>query len=97
MCGTGGEPLAHSKSPMLVSKITRLEVRDSKSINRKSIKDNPDKIDPKEDIVLYNTWVSAKSEYRRGIPFRPRKCCGRKVMLTPTNMLINWILNKREL
>ena len=36
---------------------------------------------------------SGKSEYRRGIPFKPKKCWGKKVILTPKNININCVFN----
>lgn len=42
--------------------------------------------DPMEDIMFHNENESGKSEYRRGIPFSPRKCWGKKVRFTPINM-----------
>ena len=42
--------------------------------------------DPKEEITFQVVKESGQSEYRRGIPFNPKKCCGKKVMFTPTNI-----------
>jgi len=30
--------------------------------------------DPKEEIIFHSVYGSGKSEYRRGIPLRPKKC-----------------------
>lgn len=49
-------------------------------------------VDPIEDKVFHRVNASGKSEYRRGMPDRPRKCCGKNVMLTPVNMTQNWAL-----
>ena len=49
--------------------------------------------DPKEEIIFHSVYGSGKSEYRRGIPLRPKKCWGKKVIFTPKNMEKNWIFN----
>lgn len=28
------------------------------------------------------------------MPFKPRKCCGKNVKLTPKNIIINWALSQ---
>lgn len=49
-------------------------------------------VEPIEEIVFHRAKASGKSEYRRGIPDRPKKCCGKNVMLTPRNITQNWVL-----
>jgi hypothetical protein len=44
-------------------------------------------IAPKEETKFQNKKASGKSEYRRGIPLRPKKCCGKKVRFTPKNII----------
>lgn len=39
--------------------------------------------DPIDEIKFHIYIESKKSEYRRGIPIKPRKCCGKKVKFTP--------------
>ena len=50
-------------------------------------------MDPKDLIKLKLKKQSGYSEYRRGNPFKPKKCCGKKVRLTPINIIINWLFN----
>lgn len=49
--------------------------------------------DPKEENKFHNENPSGKSEYRRGNPFKPRKCWGKKVIFTPTNINKKWTFN----
>lgn len=42
--------------------------------------------DPKLEILFQNKYKSGYCTYRRGIPIRPRKCCGKNVRLTPTKV-----------
>ena len=42
--------------------------------------------EPKELTMFHPAKESGKSEYRRGIPANPKKCCGKKVKLTPINI-----------
>ena len=46
-------------------------------------------IDPKDEIVFHVEKLSLQSEYRRGIPFSPKKCWGKNVIFTPVNIEIN--------
>lgn len=46
-------------------------------------------VDPIDEIVFHNVKASGKSEYRRGIPDRPKKCCGKNVIFTPMNITQN--------
>lgn len=46
-------------------------------------------VDPIEDSVFHMVKASGKSEYRRGMPDRPKKCCGKNVMFTPVNITQN--------
>lgn len=48
---------------------------------------------PIEEIVFHAVYASGQSEYRRGIPFKPKKCWGKKVRLTPKNIVKNWIFS----
>ena len=57
------------------------------------ITDRNEMNEPKEETIFHGVKASGKSEYRRGIPFNPRKCWGKNVMLTPTNMQANWVFN----
>lgn len=41
--------------------------------------------------MFHSAKASGKSEYRRGIPDSPKKCCGKKVMFTPVNITQNWV------
>jgi len=51
-----------------------------------------DIIDPIDEIIFQVLKALGKSEYRRGIPFNPKKCWGKNVIFTPMNMVENWIL-----
>lgn len=46
-------------------------------------------VEPIDEIVFHRVKASGKSEYRRGIPESPKKCCGKNVMLTPRNITQN--------
>jgi len=46
-------------------------------------------VDPIDETVFHSVKASGKSEYRRGMPDRPRKCWGKKVILTPMNITQN--------
>lgn len=48
-------------------------------------------VDPIDETVFHSVKASGKSEYRRGMPDSPRKCCGKNVMLTPINITQNWV------
>lgn len=50
-------------------------------------------IDPMEETIFHEINASGQSEYRRGIPFNPKKCWGKKVRFTPINIVIKWIFN----
>jgi len=54
-----------------------------------------DVIDPNDEMKFHNKNESGKSEYRRGIPDSPKKCCGKKVKFTPKNLIKNWIFNNK--
>jgi hypothetical protein len=45
--------------------------------------------DPTLATTFHSRKVSGKSEYRRGIPAKPKKCMGKKVKLTPKNIVKN--------
>lgn len=42
--------------------------------------------EPIDEMVFHVIYVSAQSEQHCGVPDRPRKCCGKKVLFTPTNI-----------
>jgi len=46
-------------------------------------------IEPPLATTFHRVYESGYSEYRRGIPASPRKCMGKKVKLTPTNITPN--------
>jgi len=48
---------------------------------------------PIEDTMFHRENASGKSEYRRGIPFNPKKCWGKNVRFTPKNIVKNCILS----
>lgn len=48
-------------------------------------------VDPIDDTVFHRVKASGKSEYRRGMPERPRKCCGKNVIFTPINITQNCV------
>ena len=43
--------------------------------------------EPEELTMFHAAMESGKSEYRRGMPCNPKKCWGKKVRLTPMNMM----------
>jgi len=59
----------------------------SKIIIKKKIIARREIVAPAEETRFQVVNESGKSEYRRGIPARPRKCWGKKVKFTPTNMI----------
>merc|ERR1711972_610614 len=71
----------------------RCLTRASHKINRKYNTDTTEIIDPILATTFHNMNLSGESEYRRGIPAKPRKCIGKKVKLTPINIVKNWIFN----
>jgi hypothetical protein len=50
--------------------------------------------EPKVAILFHAEYESGKSGIRRGIPAKPRKCIGKKVIFTPINVVQKWILPK---
>ena len=62
-------------------------------MNKKNITDTVEIIDPTLENTFQYINLSGKSEYRRGIPANPKKCIGKNVILTPTNIIKNWIFN----
>ena len=48
---------------------------------------------PKLDIKFHGENASGQSEYRRGRPFSPIKCWGKKVMFTPKSIKKNCVLD----
>lgn len=63
----------------------------SQTINRDINTATSEMVEPIDEIVFHRVKASGKSEYRRGIPESPRKCCGKNVMFTPTNITQNWV------
>jgi len=51
-------------------------------------------IEPKELTAFQPAKASGKSLYLLGNPDNPKKCCGKKVTLTPINIVQKWILPK---
>lgn len=72
--------------------VLRLHVRASHTINRDINTATSEMVDPIDEMVFHRVKASGKSEYRRGMPDKPRKCCGKNVMLTPRNITQNWVL-----
>lgn len=89
----GGEPKNHSTCVFFPRGIwiSRLLVSASHTMNRDISTATIEMVDPMDDIVFHRVKASGKSEYRRGIPDNPRKCCGKNVILTPTNITQNWV------
>jgi len=50
-------------------------------------------IAPIDEIEFHNINWSENIIYRRGIPFNPKKCWGKNVILIDTNKLIKLIFN----
>jgi len=48
-------------------------------------------IEPKELTAFQPAKASGKSLYLLGNPDKPKKCCGKNVMLTPINIVQKWI------
>ena len=46
-------------------------------------------VDPIDEIIFHAVQASGQSEYRRGIPDNPRKCCGKNATFTPANITAN--------
>ena len=53
--------------------------------------------EPTEEIMFHFEKKSGLSEYRRGIPLNPKKCCGKKVIFTPMKVIKNCLFVKTEL
>ena len=49
-------------------------------------------IAPIEEILFHKIKKSEKIIYRRGIPFKPKKCCGKNVILVDTIILKKLII-----
>jgi hypothetical protein len=43
--------------------------------------------EPKVAILFHAEYESGKSGIRRGIPAKPKKCIGKKVIFTPTKVV----------
>lgn len=63
----------------------------SHTINRDITTATREIADPIDETVFHKVKASGKSEYRRGIPDNPRKCCGKNVIFTPANITQNWV------
>lgn len=70
----------------------RLYVSASHTIKRDMSTAIREMVEPIDEIVFHRVNASGKSEYRRGIPDSPKKCCGKNVMFTPRNITQNWVL-----
>lgn len=70
---------------------SRLHVSASHTINKDISTATIEIVDPIEDSVFHSAKASGKSEYRRGMPDSPKKCCGKKVIFTPVNITQNWV------
>lgn len=46
-----------------------------------------------DDAIFHLVNASGYSEYRRGMPFNPKKCWGKKVMFTPRNIIKNCLFS----
>ena len=73
-------------------KTSRLDANASQMMKTISITAVREMNEPIDEIVFHIVYASGESEYRRGMPDSPRKCCGKKVILTPTNIIAKWIL-----
>lgn len=67
----------------------RLYVSASQTINRDIRTATIEIVDPIDEMVFHRVKASGKSEYRRGMPDNPKKCCGKNVILTPKNIIQN--------
>lgn len=76
-----------------ITKINRLVNKDSKKIRIRNIIDIDEIKEPKDLRILKLKKQSGYSEYRRGKPFNPKKCWGKKVKFTPMNIIKNWLFN----
>jgi len=54
---------------------------------QKKTAEKADKYLPYDETAFHPLKQSGKSGIRRGIPLRPKKCCGKKVMFTPINVV----------
>lgn len=63
----------------------------SHTMNRDMKTATSEMVEPIDEIVFHKVKASGKSEYRRGIPESPKKCCGKNVILTPKNITQNWV------
>lgn len=83
---TGCENFHSTEVKKFEERYFREDKKDSKDKTIKKKTDTVERTDPIEEIVFQTPKKSGKSEYRRGIPLNPKKCCGKKVILTPTNI-----------
>ena len=58
-------------------------------MNRNIITLTNEIVDPIDEMMFHAVQATGQSEYRRGMPTMPRKCCGKNVRLIPTNITAN--------
>lgn len=51
-------------------------------------------VDPRDEILFQKIIKSEKIIYRRGIPFNPKKCWGKNVILVEIIIFIKLIINQ---
>lgn len=69
--------------------VGRCLAKDSHIIKKKNVTATTEISDPILAIKFQKRYMSGKSEYRRGIPAKPKKCIGKNVRLTPMNIVKN--------
>jgi len=91
LCVAGGKECIKSKEVLVCALeiAGRCLTSASHKINSRYITDITDTTDPTLATTFQHKNVSGKSEYRRGIPARPKKCIGKKVRFTPRNIVKN--------
>ena len=58
-------------------------------MNRNIITLTNEIVDPVDEMIFHVVQATGQSEYRRGVPAMPRKCCGKNDRLTTTNITAN--------
>jgi hypothetical protein len=86
----GGVSCLHSGSDFPVNNLRRHLAKLSQRMNSSKKRATSLIKLPHEEMIFHHMKGSGKSLYRRGIPLRPKKCWGKKVMLTPINITANW-------
>ena len=88
----GGKQCLSSKALAedFIERAGRWAIRDSQIIQIKNNTETVVIIDPNLATTFQQIKLSGKSEYRRGIPANPKKCIGKNVIFTPTNIIKNW-------